>query len=272
MKHFFLLLIICLSSLQVYSTSTKSDSLVVPLGLNESPMKNNYVDTQSKSDQNPSSLTLVLPKSEEENTSWYNILALFVGIIGLASSIYSTYRASKVNERSNDLTSDLKKLEISMSDKSSQLANDLKKLEIKMRTSDIIVAKRLEVFPQLHVLTDTLGAAIRFYNNNISDEENKEWNTFVLKREIKDFHKKLSVWDANYCIFGGKKLTSKIGYVRKKLEKQNDWDKSEINQKDIEDLYIGLLNIEHQLKNEMKIHFTESVDNEGDEEITSIDY
>lgn len=95
----------------------------------------------------------------------------------------------------------------------------------------------------------------------------------ILRKWVK--HCNPILWSARThpcCIFGEKKLTSKIGYVRKKLEKQNDWDKSEINQKDIEDLYIGLLNIKHQLKNEKKIHFTESVDNEGDEEITSVDY
>lgn len=258
MKYILLFVIICLSTLQGYSVSANRDSSLVPHVQNEIqitsystvPLSTPDLKTKRIKQDNDTDSS----EKNEKTESWSNILALFVAIIGLVSSIYSIYRASKVNERNNMLT------------------NKVKELEIKMRTSDLVVAKRLEVFPKLHILTDTLGAAIRYYKNHISDEEKKEWNTFALKREIKVFHQKLASWDANYCIYGGRELTNRIGFVRHKLLENQDWDKIEITVEKVDELYDGLLKIERQLKKEMKIHFTESEDEADDEKVTSVDF
>jgi hypothetical protein len=209
-------------------------------------MKNNSGDSLSNTSLKAESISQekddVSAGGGEEAEAWYNKLSI-VEVLTLLISLISMFISYRVRSKSN------------------KLSTDVKKLEIKMRTSDIIVAKRLEVFPKLHVLTDTLGAAIRYYNNHKSVQEKKEWNTLVLKREIKTFHHKLSDWDANYCIFAGYSLTQKVGEVRKFLEKNDDWDKKEITPKEIHDLHFGLWEIEQGLKKEMKIHFTEDEEN-----------
>ena len=242
--------------MQGYSAPANRDSSMV-YNQNESPMTINSAVPLSNSEIKAESITQeknALSEESEESTPWYNNIAAIIKIIGLLLSflgfffsIWSLKTSAKVSERNN------------------QLSNEVKRLEIKMRTSDLIVSKRLEVFPKLHILTDTLGAAIRYYQNHISEQEKREWNTIVLKREIKAFHQKLSSWDANYCIFGGRTLTDKIGYVRHELlEKQDDWSKKEITPNDLKVLYNGLQDIEYELKREMKIHFTDEPEDEAE--------
>lgn len=250
MKHLLLISLICLSILQGYSAPANRDNSMV-YDQNEIPMTINSAAPLSNSEIKAESITqeknIALSEESEESTPWYNIIGVIIGLLSSLFSTCSLYTSAKVSKRNN------------------QLSNEVKKLEIKMRTSDLIVSKRLEVFPKLHILTDTLGAAIRYYQNHISDQEKKEWNTIVLKREIKVFHQKISSWDANYCIFGGRILTDKIGYVRHELlEKQDDWGKKEITPDDIEVLYNGLQDIEQELKREMKIHFTDEPKDEAE--------
>lgn len=244
-----------LFSLKGYSDTTKNKSLVVPQVLNETPMDTPVVSLSESITEPPSHNNSIMSSETLELIGI--IISFFFGISSLAFSIFSIYKSSKVNMKAN------------------LLIQDVKRLEIKMRTSDLIVSKRLEVFPKLHILTDTLGAAIRYYNIHINDTNKRDWNTMVLKREIKTFHQKLCFWDANYCIYAGKKLTNNIGYVRKWLEKEDDLEKKELTKKILDDLYVGLLNIEYELKKEMKIHITESEEENistEEKKITSIDY
>lgn len=231
MKYILLFVIICLSTLQGYSASANTDSSMIPHVQNESQITSNSAAPLSNPDlkiEHKQDNVNVSSEKSEKTESWYNIFAPAAGIIGLFISIFSIHKSSKVSDRNN------------------QLSNEVKKLEIKMRTSDLVVAKRLEVFPKLHNLTDTLGAAIRYYKNHISDEEKREWNTFVLKREIKAFHQKLASWDANYCIYGGRELTNRIGFVRHELLEKQDWDKKEITVENLNVLHEGLRKIERQ--------------------------
>lgn len=124
--------------------------------------------------------------------------------------------------------------------------------DMRLRTSNIVLSQRLEVFPKLHVQTDKLGAAIRYYkkNNNILD----------LKKGLKNFYTQLADWDAKYCIFAGDSVTRCIGELRKTLEQNESWvnsnDTTEINKDDLDWIYDHLLKLEKALKNEMAIFFT----------------
>ena len=162
MKHLLLTSLICLSILQGYSSPANRDSSMV-YAQTESPMTINSAAPMSNYEIKAESITqeknIALSEESEGSTLWYNIIAVIIGFLGLLFSILSLYSSAKVSKRNNQLT------------------NEVKRLEIKMRTSDLIVSKRLEVFPKLHILTDTLGAAIRYYQNHISELEKKEWNT-----------------------------------------------------------------------------------------------
>lgn len=124
--------------------------------------------------------------------------------------------------------------------------------DMRLRTSNIVLSKRLEVFPKLHVQTDKLGAAIRYYK--------KHHNILELKKGLKNFYTQLVDWDAKYCIFAGDPVTSCIRVLRRKFEKEDFWvdsnDTTIISEEDINWIYKSLLELEKALKKEMAIFFT----------------
>ena len=140
--------------------------------------------------------------------------------------------------------------------------------DLRLRTSNIVLSKRLEVFPKLHIHTDKLGANIRYYY--------KHPNTSELKKGLQGFYKQLSDWDAKYCIFSGIEVTSCISHLRKKLEEEESWrddkDTSFISDDDIKGVYRDLQNLEAALKKEMAVFFTsfEDENNIKEEYIDSV--
>lgn len=126
----------------------------------------------------------------------------------------------------------------------------IQKQGVKMATANILVSKRLEVYPKLHILTDKLGASIRYYKKHTKDSS-------FIKKEIKSFYDGMSEWDANYCIFASDVLTNNIGTLRKRLEEKKAWQDSKIRNEDLDWIYDRLLYIEKSLKEELAIFFTE---------------
>ena len=132
--------------------------------------------------------------------------------------------------------------------------------DMRLRTSNIVLSKRLEVFPKLHVQTDKLGAAIRYYNYKKHSNILVLKNLKNLKKGLNNFYTQLADWDAKYCIFAGDSVTRCIGELRKKLEIEESWvnsnDTTDINKDDLDWIYRNLLELEKALKNEMAIFFT----------------
>ena len=171
-------------------------------------------------------------ESKNQDSGFFMYAPFFISILAITFSFIATFISTKSS-------------------------SEVKMHDIKMRTANIIVAKRLEVFPKLHVLTDTLGAAIRYYNIHKQSSEPNEKQINVLKQAIKDFYIRLADWDANYCIYGGDKVTQNISVIRHGLEEVDVWDDSELTQDDIDKLYGQLTSLEHALKDEMDIYFIE---------------
>lgn len=136
--------------------------------------------------------------------------------------------------------------------KSERISERVNMRDMRLRTSNIVLSKRLEVFPKLHVQTDKLGAAIRYYK--------KHHNILELKKGLKNFYTQLVDWDAKYCIFAGDPVTSCIRVLRRKFEKEDFWvdsnDTTIISEEDINWIYKSLLELEKALKKEMAIFFT----------------
>lgn len=124
--------------------------------------------------------------------------------------------------------------------------------DMRLRTSNIVLSKRLEVFPKLHVQTDKLGAAIRYYK--------KHHNILDLKKGLKNFYTQLADWDAKYCIFADDPVTKCIGKLRKRLENEESWvdsnDTTIITEEELNWIYKSLEELERALKKEMAIFFT----------------
>lgn len=136
--------------------------------------------------------------------------------------------------------------------KSDRISERVNMRDMRLRTSNIVLSKRLDVFPKLHVQTDKLGAAIRYYK--------KHHNIIELKKGIKNFYTQLADWDAKYCIFAGDPVTKCIGELRRKLEKEDTWIDSNntenISEEELDWIYKSLEELEKALKKEMAIFFT----------------
>ena len=190
------------------------------------------VDTKSESDSSSnnesgkgSDNTSKDDDSSNDLLKWCTLLTTLFSAITMLFSSYLNWRTKK------------------------QLAL-IQKQGVAMPTANILVSKRLEVYPKLHILTDKLGASIRYQKSYNKDSS-------FIKKEIKSFYDGMSEWDANYCIFASDALTNNIGTLRKRLEEKKAWQDSKISNDDLDWIYDRLLYIEKSLKEELAIFFTE---------------
>ena len=182
-----------------------------------------FENFEIESNKTPNTI-YVIKEPVEKGLTKSEIICYILSLLATLLSIYATLKASK-NE------------------------TNIKKQDIKMKTANLLISKRIEVYPKLHILTDQLGASIRYTNNH--NDYSK------IKGDIKKFYNGLAVWDAKYCIFATNNLTNEISILRKSLEKEIDRLEKDLSKKDLVSIYESLVNIEKALKTEMGIFYND---------------
>lgn len=236
MKHLFILLLFYIVPTIGYSGTTTAKSL----------LKNNNVSIEEQNDAEVLSSNHQISglhsagfkqgefTRENEFTKWQIVISL----ISILVPIFVSWHVKR---------------------KSDKVLKEVNMRDMRLRTSNIVLSKRLEVFPKLHIQTDKLGATIRYYK--------KHRNIIELKKGLKVFFTQLADWDAKYCIFAGLEVTKSIAVLRRKLEEEDSWVEANnstiISDNDVEWLYHKLQDLEKALKEEMAVFFT-SFEDEGE--------
>lgn len=228
MKYLFLFLLFHFTSAWGNSVQTENNNPIQYSTINKVKENGEDIISSTPTNNNPYSDIDVQQKQDSKNKDVMPYIYPFISsIIVVILSEFFKYIRSRNSERVN-------------------------MRDMRLRTSNIVLSKRLEVFPKLHVQTDKLGAAIRYYK--------KHHNILELKKGLKNFYTQLADWDAKYCIFADDPVTTCIGELRKRLEKEDSWvdinDTTIISEEELNWIYKSLQELERALKKEMAIFFT----------------